>query len=68
MVVALIIFLATYVALMVFSKYRAHIALASAALFVILGILPLGKVFSSVDWNVIMMIAGTMGTVALFIE
>ena len=68
MVVALIIFLATYVALMVFSKYRAHIALASAALFVILGILPLGKVFSSVDWNVIMMIAGTMGIVYLFIE
>lgn len=50
------------------SKYRAYIALASAALFVIFGILPLNKVFFSVDWNVIMMIAGTMGIVSLFIE
>lgn len=68
MVLALVIFLLTYTALMIFSKYRAHIALGSAALFVILGILPLQKVFGSVDWNVIMMIAGTMGIVYLFIE
>ncbi|MBQ6810910.1 MAG: arsenic transporter [Firmicutes bacterium] len=53
---------------MAFSKYRPFIALGSAALFVIIGILPLGKVFPSIDWNVIMMIAGTMGTVSLFIE
>jgi len=33
-----------------------------------LGILPASKVFSSVDWNVIMMTAGTMGIVYLFIE
>ena len=65
---ALVLFALTYVGLLIFAKYRAYIALGSAALFVILGILPLNKVFSSVDWNVIMMIAGTMGTVALFIE
>jgi Na+/H+ antiporter NhaD/arsenite permease-like protein len=68
MITALIIFLATYAALLVFPKIRAYIALASAALFIILGILPIGKVFFSVDWNVIMMIAGTMGIVHLFIE
>jgi len=34
----------------------------------VLGILPLGDVFESVDWNIIMMLAGTMGTVSLFIE
>ena len=68
LVIALVIFLATYALLMVFSKYRAYIALASAALFVLLGILPLNQMFGAVDWNVIMMIAGTMGTVALFIE
>lgn len=66
--VALILFAATYIGLLIFSKYRAYIALGSAALFVILGIMPLEKVFQAVDWNVIMMIAGTMGTVALFIE
>lgn len=68
MVLALVLFLLTYAALMVFSKYRAHIALGSAALFVLLGILPAGKVFGAVDWNVIMMIGGTMGIVYLFIE
>ena len=65
---AIILFAATYLGLLIFSSYRAFIALGSAALFVALGIMPLGDVFSAVDWNVIMMIAGTMGTVALFIE
>lgn len=68
MVLALALFLLTYVLLLVLPNYRAYIALASAALFVILGILPVNKVFFSVDWNVIMMIAGTMGIVSLFIE
>ena len=68
MVLALVMFLATYVLLLLLPKYRAHIALASAALFVILGILPVNKVFFSINWNVIMMIAGTMGIVSLFIE
>lgn len=65
---ALALFITTYVLLLIFPKFRSHIALASAALFVILGILPYRQVFSSVDWNVILMIAGTMGTVYLFIE
>lgn len=68
MVLALVLFLLTYALLLMLPKYRAYVALASAALFVILGILPAGKVFFSVDWNVIMMIAGTMGVVSLFIE
>lgn len=68
MIPALILFLLTYVLLLVLPKYRAYIALASAAAFVILGILPVSRVFFSVDWNVIMMIAGTMGVVSLFIE
>ena len=68
MVLALVMFLTTYVLLLLLPKYRAHIALASAALFVILGILPVNKVFFSINWNVIMMIAGTMGIVSLFIE
>ncbi len=67
-IVALILFLVTYAALLIFPKIRAYIALTSAALFVILGILPIEKVFFAVDWNVLMMIAGTMGIVYLFIE
>ena len=68
MLTALIIFGVTYVLLLALPRFRAYIALASAALFVILGIMPLRDVFSSVDWNVLMMIAGTMGIVSLFID
>lgn len=65
---AILIFIFTYVLLLTLPRFRAQIALASAALFVILGIMPVSQVFSAVDWNVIMMIAGTMGIVSLFIE
>jgi len=68
MTFAIVLFLVTYIALMVLPKYRAYIALASAAVFVISGILPIGEVFGAVDWNVIMMIMGTMGVVSLFIN
>lgn len=66
--IALGLFILTYVLLLVFPKIRAFIALGSAALFVILGILPAGDVFGAIDWNVILMIAGTMGIVSLFID
>jgi len=68
MTIAIILFTVTYVLLLVLPKYRAYIALASAAIFVIAGILPVQHVLGAVDWNVIMMIAGTMGIVSLFIE
>ncbi len=68
MPVALALFLLTYVGLLLFSKYRAFIALGSALIFIIIGLLPLDEIFTAIDWNVIMMIAGTMGVVALFIE
>ena len=58
---ALALFIMTYFLLLIFPKIRAYIALASAALFVVLGIMPADKPFSAVDWNVLMMIAGTMG-------
>ncbi len=65
---AIVIFALTYISLLAFPKVRAYIALTSAAIFVVLGILPVGEIISTVDWNVIMMIAGTMGAVGLFIE
>lgn len=66
--VAASIFILTYVGLLAFPKIRAYIALAAAALFVLLGILPAGEVFGAIDWNVLMMISGTMGIVSFFIE
>ena len=68
MVVALALFAVTYVLMLVFSKYRPYIALASALIFVVSGMLPASKIFEAIDFNVILMIAGTMGIVALFIE
>lgn len=68
MTFAIILFAVTYVALLLLPKYRAYIALAAAAVFVVSGILPVGKVLGAVDWNVIMMIMGTMGVVSLFIN
>ena len=66
--IAILIFVLTYVLLLVFPKIRAYIALVSASLFVVLGILPIREVFTTIDWNVILMISGTMGIVSLFIE
>ena len=68
MILALILFIATYAMLILLPKYRPYIAVTSAALFIILGILPVNEVFGAIDWNVILMIGGIMGTVSLFIE
>ncbi len=67
-IIVLVLFVLTYISLMVFSKLRAYIAVAVAAIYVLIGAMPIGKVLPTVNWNVIMMIAGTMGTVYLFIE
>ena len=68
MTTAIILFAVTYILMLALSKYRTYIALASGALFVILGMLPISEILPALDFNVLMMIAGTMGLVALFIE
>ncbi len=65
---ALALFAVTYVLILVFGKYRPYIALASGLIFIITGMLPLNVVLYTIDFNVILMIAGTMGIVSLFIE
>jgi len=66
--IALILFLLTYVALLSLPKYRAYLAFVSAVLFVSFGILPLDKILTAIDFNVLLMIGGTMGIVSLFID
>ena len=68
MIPAIILFAATYVLMLSFSKYRPYIALVSGVIFIATGMLPLGDIIGSLDFNVLLMIAGTMGLVALFIE
>ena len=68
MTTALAIFALTYVLMLSFSKHRTIIALLSGAVFILSGMLPVEEILPSLDFNVLMMIAGTMGLVALFIE
>ncbi len=68
MYAAIALFAVTYILMLSFSKYRPFIAIGSALIFIVSGMLPLKSVFAAIDFNVLMMIAGTMGVVALFIE
>ena len=68
MTLALILFGVMYMLLLVFSDWRWIIAPVTAVLFLVLGILPLDKVAGAINWNVLMMLAGTMATVELFIQ
>ena len=54
--------------MLAFSKYRPYIALASGLVFIVTKMLPAGQILAAIDFNVLMMIAGTMGLVSLFIE
>ena len=79
--IALILFAVTYILMMSLPKARPYIAVGSALIFIGMGIVQMAapgtlgdfsftplEALKEIDWNVIMMIAGTMGTVYLFIE
>ncbi len=68
MLLALILFFITYVLMIALPKHRHWVAAGAAVLFIALGILPLGEVIPAINWNVLLMLAGTMGTVSLFID
>lgn len=68
MLLAIILFVATYALMLIFGKYRPYIALISGVIFIATGMLPLSEAVGALDFNVLLMIAGTMGLVALFID
>ncbi len=72
MIFAILLFIVTYVLMLIFDKYRPYIAIGSALIFIISGMLPVTDIPGSTnipaDLNVLLMIAGTMGLVALFSE
>ena len=65
---ALIIFLLTYVLMIALPKIRPWVALTSGVIFLVSGLVPLGTLAEAIDFNVLLMLAGTMGTVSLFIQ
>lgn len=68
MILALCLFAVMYVLLLALPKYRYITALCTAVLFMVLGILNPANALGAINWNVIMMLAGTMMIVELFIE
>ena len=68
MTLAIVLFAATYVLMISFGKYRTWFALASGVLFVVTGMLPGNQIIGALDFNVLLMIGGTMGLVQLFID
>ena len=73
MIPALVVFILTYILMLSFQNLRPWVALGSAAVMVVLGYMGLfemniGSALTAVDYNVLIMIASTMGTVTLFIE
>lgn len=67
-ILAIILFLTMYVLMTIFMKRRIWIVLATALIFIATGILPLSAIPSAINWNVLMMIGGTMVLVDFFIE
>ena len=74
LIIAIVLFAITYILLFALPKYKPYIALGSAIIFSLW--LTLNKevdftfatFIGAIDFNVLMMIAGTMGIVSFFIE
>ena len=65
---ALGLFLIMYLLMIIIPKKRVYVVLASAAVFIAAGIVPWQEAAGAVNWNVLMMITGTMVVVYYFIE
>ena len=66
-IAAIILLGAMYVVMIALPKWRVWAVLAVAALYLVTGILPFEAVLPAINWNVLMMMAGTMIIVDYFI-
>ena len=57
-----------YILIIAKPKYRPLYALSAAVIFVVSGILPLNDLAGTINWNVLLMIAGTMIIIYYFID
>ena len=62
-IIALVTFIGVYALFLLLPKYRAAASVAAAALFVALGIVPWREAPGVINWNVLLMLVGTMGIV-----
>lgn len=67
-IAAIVLFALTYVLMIALPKVRHWVALSTALIFVCLGVLPFTQIPGAIDWNVLLMIFGTMLLVEPFID
>ena len=67
-ILALILFILMYVLMIAKPAYRPVYAIATGIIYLIAGILPFRALGSVINWNVLMMISGTMIIVYYFIQ
>ena len=67
-ILVITMFILMYVVMIFFQKFRVHAALTSAAVFLIAGVMSTSTAIQSVNWNILMMISGTMILVHYFID
>ncbi len=68
MLLALVCFFAIYCLMLFLPDHRALVAAIGACIMLLLSYITLNQALSAVDWNIILMLAGTMGVVELFIQ
>lgn len=68
MILALILFIITYLLMMIFSTKREIIVIISSILFTLLGIINFKEAITAINYDVLLIIIGTMGIVGFFIE
>lgn len=67
-IAAIVLFIIMYVLMIALPKKRVYVALGTALIFIVSGILPVSQIVGAINWNVLMMISGTMVLVYFFIE
>lgn len=65
---ALVLFILMYILMIVRQKERPVFALVTGAVFIVVGVVPFRNLISVINWNVLLMITGTMIIVFYFIE
>lgn len=68
LILAAALFVITYIFMIKFVNHRPLIVGISALVFILLNIVPLNTVWGAIDFNVLLMIGGTMMLVSLFSE
>ena len=64
---ALGLFILMYLLMITKPKYRPYYALGTGLIYLVAGVLPLSNLPSVINWNVLLMISGTMILVDFFI-